>query len=80
MTVEEAMLRNIKIRYAMTPYKGKSLLQWACIWFRTDNDTFFNEYGFNFNPHEYPYLYDVARKEVYPEESSRDFFKIDLGL
>lgn len=65
MTIEQYMKNIIKVRYAITPYKGKSLLEWAKIWFKTDNDTFFEVYGFNFNPHVYPYLYDIARDEVF---------------
>lgn len=76
MTVEDYMTQNLKDRYAITPLRGKSLLEWAKIWFKTDNDTFFEAYGFNFNPHEYPYLYDIARKEVYPNE--REEIHIDL--
>ncbi len=68
MTIGEAMEESLKVRYAITPLKGKSLLEWAKIWFRTDNDSFFNDYGINFNPHEYPHLYDIARKEIYPNE------------
>lgn len=46
-------------------YKGKSLLEWAILWFKMSNDSFFDYYGFNFNPHEYPNLYMIARKEVF---------------
>jgi hypothetical protein len=49
-------------------YNGKSLLEWAKIWFKTDNDTFFRLYGFNFNPHEHPRLYEIAREEVFKNE------------
>lgn len=34
-------------------------------WFRMSNDGFFREYGFNFNPHEYPGLYDWGRNFLY---------------
>lgn len=47
--------------------KGKSLLFWAIEWFTNSNDNFFYKYGFNFNPHDYPNLYLIARKEVYGE-------------
>lgn len=50
--------------YSMRMYNGKSLLEWTKIWFKTDNDTFFRIYGFNFNPHKYPGLYEVTRKEI----------------
>lgn len=54
--------------YSMGMYNGKSLLEWAKIWFKTDNDTFFRLYGFNFNPHEHPRLYEIARDEVFKNE------------
>ena len=54
--------------YSTKYYKGKSLLEWAIIWFNTSNDVFFRMYGFNFNPHEYKGLYALARKKVYPNE------------
>jgi hypothetical protein len=50
--------------YSIEMYNGKSLLEWAKIWFKTDNDTFFRIYGFNFNPHKYPGLYEIARREI----------------
>ena len=39
------------------------------LWFNTDNDSFFKLYGFNFNPHKYPGLYELARKRVYGSEA-----------
>lgn len=36
-------------------------------WFRMSNDTFFDIYGFNFNPHEYTGLYEWGRKKLYGE-------------
>lgn len=50
--------------YSVEMYNGKTLLEWAKVWFKTDNDTFFRMYGFNFNPHKYPGLYEIARKEI----------------
>jgi hypothetical protein len=57
-----------KSEYKKRLLRGKSLYEWAIIWFNTDNDTFFDRYGFNFNPHEYEDLYTIARRDVYPEE------------
>ena len=37
-------------------------------WFRMSNDLFFQTYGFNFNPHNYPGLYEWGRKTLYGEE------------
>lgn len=65
MTLNDLYKQNIKARYAITPLRGKSLLQWAILWFKTSNDAFYELYGFNFNPHEYPMLYEIAREEVY---------------
>ena len=33
-------------------------------WFNTTNDAFYERYGFNFNPHEYPGLYEKVKKIV----------------
>lgn len=40
-------------------------------WFRMSNDGFFELYGFNFNPHEYPGLYEWGRKYLYGENTTR---------
>lgn len=56
-------------RYDIIQYRGKSLMFWAIEWFKMSNDAFYMAYGFNFNPHKYPGLYDEARKRVYPDES-----------
>lgn len=54
--------------FDLIPYCGKSLMFWALEWFRMSNDTFFELYGFNFNPHDYPGLYAAARERVYGKE------------
>ena len=36
-------------------------------WFRMSNDDFYLKYGFNFNPHEFPGLYEWGRKVLYGE-------------
>lgn len=46
------------------PYSKKQL---TLEWFRMSNDAFFDQYGFNFNPHEYPGLYEWGRKTLYGE-------------
>ena len=39
-----------------------------CIdWFNMSNDSFFELYGFSFNPHKYPGLYEWGRKYLYGE-------------
>jgi hypothetical protein len=64
----KVILEAEKSKYKTRFLRGKSLYEWAIIWFKTDNDTFFDRYGFNFNPHEYEDLYEIARRDVYPEE------------
>lgn len=65
MTLNEICIQNAKIKYSLISTRGKSLLQWAVLWFKMSNDAFYELYGFNFNPHKYPYLYEIARQEVY---------------
>lgn len=55
-------------QYDLIPFHGKSLMFWALEWFRMNNDSFFKLYGFNFNPHAYPGLYEEARKRVYGKD------------
>ena len=66
-----------KTMYAMRKYKGKSLIDWAVLWFKMSNDAFFRLYGFNFNPFDYPYLYDILQEvpmyknnEGYPDPTA----------
>lgn len=54
-------------QYDLIPLNGKSLMFWALEWFRMSNDTFYDLYGFNFNPNKYPGLYEEARKRTYGE-------------
>lgn len=55
-------------KYKKAMLNGKSLYQWAVLWMLMTNDDFFNVYGFNFNPHQYPGLYEIARRDVFSEE------------
>lgn len=57
-----------KLYYQIASYRGKSLLEWAILWFRMSNEAFANIYGFNFNPHKHPNLYEIARNEVFKDE------------
>lgn len=66
--VRKVILEAEKAKYKTRFLRGKSLYEWAIIWFNTDNDVFFDLFGFNFNPHEYEDLYEIARRDVYPEE------------
>lgn len=52
-------------QYDLVYFKGKSLMEWAIEWFNTSNDCFYQCYGFNFNPHKYPGLYEQAQERVY---------------
>lgn len=68
VTFHKIMKSNAKVRYSMQTLRGKALLRWAVLWFKMSNDTFYELYGFNFNPHDYPMLYEIAREEVYGRE------------
>lgn len=37
----------------------------GCDWFRMTNDSFFDYYGFNFNPHNFEGLYEKCRNLVF---------------
>lgn len=45
----------------------RNILRVSFFWCTMSNDAFFQLYGFNFNPHDYPYLYEIARNIVYGE-------------
>lgn len=73
-----AMMKYIK---SITPIMGTLQVVWSdghidgydmvdlgCDWFRMSNDCFYEAYGFNFNPHNYPGLYERCRNIVYPEK------------
>ena len=68
MTLRDIAISRAKMQYVIQTYKGKSLLQWAVLWFEMSNDAFYSLYGFNFNPHKHPYLYEIAREEVYGKQ------------
>ena len=68
-------IRRLKRQYENISYKGKNYIEWTRIWFKTDNDTFFKTYGFNFNPHKYAFLYEIVRDEII-EEAQREYKKI----
>lgn len=55
-------------KYDSIQYKGKSLMFWALEWLSMTNDTFYDLYGFNFNPHKYPNLYEEARQRLWGEK------------
>ena len=55
-------------RYDVLFMNGKSLMFWALEWFSMSNDAFFACYGFNFNPHNYPGLYEQARARYFSKE------------
>ena len=65
MTIEELIMWRAKLVYSVSYFNGKSLFDWAVLWFKMSNDAFYKLYGFNFNPHQYPFLYEIARKKVY---------------
>lgn len=59
VTLHDIMKSNSRARYSMQTLRGKTLLQWAVLWFKMSNDAF---------PHDYPMLYEIAREEVYGRE------------
>jgi len=60
-------------QYDLVQLNGKSLMYWALAWFTMSNDTFYDLYGFNFNPHKYPGLYEQARERIYGEGGRRQW-------
>ena len=68
MTLRDIAMSRAKMQYEIQTYKGKSLLQWAILWFKMSNDAFYELFGFNFNPHKYHYHYEIAREEVYGKQ------------
>lgn len=40
----------------------------GCEWLKMSNDAFYLLYGFNFNPHKIPGLYEKCMKAVYPND------------
>lgn len=61
-------------------YKGETLLFWAVQWFQLSNDEFYMRYGFNFNPHAYPGLYEKARKIAYPKPTIQPDFRKQFNI
>lgn len=58
-------------RYDELFLNGKSLMYWALECFSMSNDAFFDLYGFNFNPHNYPGLYEQARERYFKEDNNK---------
>lgn len=65
MTLNDIVLAKYEYLYTIQTIKRISLLKWAVRWLKMSNDAFYSLYGFNFNPHKYKYLYEIARKKVY---------------
>lgn len=62
------IMGSLRVTYSDGSVKGYDMVRLGCEWFQLSNDSFFKKYGFNFNPHEYPGLYERCRKLVYPKE------------
>ena len=60
---------KIFLQYANGDIKCYPLVYMGCQWFRMSNDAFYEMYGFNFNPHEIPGLYNRCRRIVFGEEA-----------
>ena len=55
------------VTYSDASVKNYDAVKLGCDWFKMSNDMFFDLYGFNFNPHNVPGLYEKCRKIVYPD-------------
>lgn len=44
----------------------------GCAWLRMSNDEFLKEFGFNFNPHLYPPLYELCCKILYDYSDNKE--------
>ena len=58
--------KKLFVSYSDGTDKAYDLTALGVDWFKMSNDAFFEKYGFNFNPHEYPGLYLKCRRIVYP--------------
>lgn len=64
--VSQNVARNIlTVKFSDGSAKYYDALDVAIQWMKMTNDEFFRAYGFNFNPHEWGNLYDMARKALY---------------
>ena len=55
----------VTVIYSDASIKIYDAVKLGCDWFKMSNDTFFDLYGFNFNPHNVPGLYEKCRNIVY---------------
>ena len=60
-----------KTMYAMRKYKGKSLIDWAVLWFKMSNDAFFRLYGFNLI-HLSTHICTILREVLFMEKKTED--------
>ena len=69
MIINQRVLGDkIFLQYENGDVKTYPLIFLGCEWLKMSNDAFYEIYGFNFNPHEIPGLYDKCRKIVFAEE------------
>ena len=62
------LLNTLQVKFSDGSVKYYNALDMAVQWFKMSNDCFYDLYGFNFNPHDYPGLYERARRIVYPNK------------
>ncbi len=55
----------LRVKYSDGSYKYYDAVKLGCEWFKMSNDSFSDLYGFNFNPHNVPGLYEKCRKIVF---------------
>lgn len=56
---------HIGVLFSDGSYKYYDAVALGCAWFKMSNDSFADMYGFNFNPHTVPGLYERCRKIVH---------------
>ena len=69
VVIEQIIRDKIFLKYENGDIKVYPLIFLGCEWFKMSNDAFFEIYGFNFNPHEIPGLYDKCRQIVFGGEA-----------
>ena len=62
------IMGSLQVVWSDGSIKGYDMVKLGCDWFQMNNDCFYKKYGFNFNPHDYPGLYEHCRELVYPKD------------
>lgn len=62
-----SILGMLQVVWSDGEIKSYDLVELGCEWFRMSNDDFYQKYGFNFNPHKYPGLYEKCKDIIFPQ-------------